>query len=557
MTTLKCIYSIFNLRSSVLGLPSFCMTRFSISFTHIISSVFRPRFYVLGLPSSPMTRFSESFTHITSSVFGLRSSVLKLLLIFTISNILYCNISSSQQLPLIGHSYENPYLFNPCEAGNNEYVNAYLLGRNQWKGIQNAPETYLLSIDGALDSRKVGLGLIIYSDVTDIIGRKAGYASYRYQIKLADNQNLRLGLSAGFLQNTIYFDRIRVDQTNDATLLANYETRTTFDANLGITYNYENLKMSISSYQLFNNGYDYENNIDFKELKYRLIRHYYFSVSYKQLLNNDFRLDPQLMFRNVHGMPLQFDVSTFVNWRDQAWIGPVYKHNYGVGISLGGVVYQNIELGYSYDIPTGNIRNYTTGTHEIIIGIRLYRNSNKPPTRNEYNPDEFDRLKRYNDEQYQDMERLKQENEQLKREMEKNREEFKQQKEELLKLQQIFENDKDAIRVAVNKYKFDMDEFDKMDMSENKEEQFYVVLGAYLRIEDAKFFQKILKREANLETIVIEREDGKYFFVCSVAYTKNENVKKDIYREFKRLEKLGIQQYVNGNIWVYKSGGTD
>ena len=39
---------------------------------------------------------------------------------------------------------------------------------------------------------------------------------------------------------------------------------------------------------------------------------------------------------------------------------------------MAGYVYeQNLSISYSYDFTTTNIRNYSTGTHEIVLSIRF------------------------------------------------------------------------------------------------------------------------------------------------------------------------------------------
>ena len=33
----------------------------------------------------------------------------------------------------------------------------------------------------------------------------------------------------------------------------------------------------------------------------------------------------------------------------------------------------NLMIGYSYDFTTTNLRNYSTGTHELMLGIKFTR----------------------------------------------------------------------------------------------------------------------------------------------------------------------------------------
>ena len=76
-------------------------------------------------------------------------------------------------------------------------------------GMQGAPQTQALTVDGPLTDTAFGLGLTINNDVTNIIGRLSAMASTSYNVKLTSNQDLSFGLSLGVLRNEIKFDRIR------------------------------------------------------------------------------------------------------------------------------------------------------------------------------------------------------------------------------------------------------------------------------------------------------------------------------------------------------------
>jgi hypothetical protein len=79
------------------------------------------------------------------------------------------------------------------------------------------------------------------------------------------------------------------------------------------------------------------------------------------------------------------------------------------------------------------------------------------------------------------------------------------------------------------------------------QQKIYVILGVYYRIPDAKIFQKILEREAGLDTWIIPSTDGKYYFV----YSKTVFSKAEANAELKRLMDMDIQKYINGNLWFY------
>ena len=459
----------------------------------------------------------------------------------------------AQQVPISNHYYINKFVYNPAQIGEYSFTQTFFQARKQWMGIEGAPETYLFSIDGNVNSEKVGVGAMFYSDVTGIIGRTAGYGAYRYRIRLNDEHIVDLGISAGFLQNKIYFDKIRSDDSTEESILENEEMKTTFDANFGINYKFRNLQIGIATFQLFNNNLYYQTSDNLQSVNYKLIRHFIGSVSYKQQLNRDLRIDPQLVIKDVQGMPLQFDIGTFLNWRDLAWFGVNYQHNYGVSLSLGGVLHDKYVVSYSYDMPTGNIAGFTNGGHEFLIGIRFFKNTDKNVSKSK-NRNDLNHLKRLSQEQYEQIERLTDENKQLKEKVDSTYEDVQYQKEEIRKLKDIYKKDEGQINQVINKYQISLEELDSLDFSESSEEkQFYVVLGAYLKIQDAKLFQKVMEREIGLETKVVQRDDGKFFFVYTRDFNKELDSKKAIKREFRLLQRLDLKEYITGNVWIYNA----
>ncbi len=66
-------------------------------------------------------------------------------------------------------------------------------------------------------------------------------------------------------------------------------------------------------------------------------------------------------------------------YRNTVWAGASYRMDDAVGFTVGYMFQQNLMFGYSYDMPTSSIQNYTSGTHELMLGIRFrQRMANEP-----------------------------------------------------------------------------------------------------------------------------------------------------------------------------------
>jgi hypothetical protein len=57
-------------------------------------------------------------------------------------------------------------------------------------------------------------------------------------------------------------------------------------------------------------------------------------------------------------------------FKDDYWGGLSYRTN-GDIVAMGGVRYNNIYIGYSFDYTLSRIMNYSYGSHELSLGVRF------------------------------------------------------------------------------------------------------------------------------------------------------------------------------------------
>jgi type IX secretion system PorP/SprF family membrane protein len=109
----------------------------------------------------------------------------------------------------------------------------------------------------------------------------------------------------------------------------------------------------------------------------KLATHMYITGGYKFTLNDDFKLEPSTCIKFVNPAPVQFDLGVRAIYKDMIWLGGAYRSMDAVSAMVGYILMQNVTLAYSYDFTTTNIRKYSSGTHEIMIGIRFNKSIKK------------------------------------------------------------------------------------------------------------------------------------------------------------------------------------
>lgn len=280
---------------------------------------------------------------------------------------------NAQQLPLYSNYMLNDYAMNPAVGGTHSYFEGMSNNRYQWIGITDAPRTYILSVDGPTKSLNVGLGGLLFTDIVGPTRRTGLYLSYAYHLKLSEKVRLSLGLSGGILQFMVDGSKITLHDPHDNVISSGVESVLIPDFGAGLYLYSTDHKWYVGASvpQMTQNRirfYDYTST----GLS-RLATHYYATAGYQFHLGDDFKLEPSTCVKFVNPAPVQFDLGLRAIYRDKIWIGGAFRYLDAASAMVGFVMQENITFAYSYDFTTTDIRKYSTGTHELMIGIRFHK----------------------------------------------------------------------------------------------------------------------------------------------------------------------------------------
>ncbi len=279
--------------------------------------------------------------------------------------------SHAQQLPLYSQYSVNPFLYNPATTGLTNETNAFLVHRQQWTGMPGGPVTNAFTVDGFMDNKNIGLGFSVFNDVQDINERLGIYTSYSYRLKINDDMAVRFGLAIGFLDNRIDFSKAIVKDANDPMMMSQMQRKSALDANLGVSFNWKDLRVGISVPQLIGQRVKFA-DYDTRSF-YQLNRHYVGSVNYKWVFNEDqqLALEPMVLVRWLPHTPFQYDINAACSWKNMAWLGVCYRSNYAIGINARIKLFGNLSAGYAYDIIITPLKTSAGISHEFMLGYKF------------------------------------------------------------------------------------------------------------------------------------------------------------------------------------------
>ncbi|NMD00131.1 MAG: type IX secretion system membrane protein PorP/SprF [Bacteroidales bacterium] len=278
-------------------------------------------------------------------------------------------VSFAQQTPMYTQYMLNDFAYNPAIAGTKEYYQAKSNNRYQWIGITDAPRTYVLSVYGPHRKLDMGFGGLVFNDVTGPTSRLGVYGSYAYNVRIKDDLRFSSGLSIGLLQYKVDGSKITLHDEGDPSLGNNMYVDYLPDATMGIYFYATKYSIGLSVAQLFSS------NVKFNELEQlglnRLKRHMMLHGSYVFNINEDFSVEPMLMLKFVAPAPIQADINARVIYRDMIWAGFGYRTKDAASILVGYNYQDQLIFGYSYDMTFTDLRKYSSGTHELMIGARF------------------------------------------------------------------------------------------------------------------------------------------------------------------------------------------
>lgn len=259
----------------------------------------------------------------------------------------------------------NTVMVNPAYAGTRGSLSMIGLYRNQWVGLDGAPETINFSLNSPIGVQGVGLGLGFVSDKIGPSSESLITADFSYTIKVGDELNLSFGIKGGFSLFDLNPDKLTIFDPNDYNLRRQNSMSPVVGA--GVYLHSERWYLGFSTPNFLETKHydDVQVSTATEEL------HMYFIGGYVFDINSSFKLKPALMVKAVDGAPLAVDVSANALINNGLILGLAYRLDAAVSAMAGFQLNENMMVGYAYDYETTDLGNYNNGSHEIFLRFEL------------------------------------------------------------------------------------------------------------------------------------------------------------------------------------------
>ncbi len=277
-------------------------------------------------------------------------------------------VSHAQQELMVSQYMFNGLYLNPAYAGSHDYMEITALHRQQWVQFDGAPISQILSAEGIIKNKNSGWGAILTNDKIGVSYKTDLYGNYAYQIRLTEKTRLALGARGGVSYCRAMLNQLTYWDQNDVVFASNVKNRFIPNVGAGAYLFSEKFYAGISVPNIIN--YDPATTLSISNMANnipRYVRHYYATAGYVFEVTENLQLKPSFLIKYVEGAPMQADLNFQAMFNKSLFVGVSYRTLDGL---VAMVEYQpdnNWRIGYAYDQPLTMLRNYSIGSHEIMV----------------------------------------------------------------------------------------------------------------------------------------------------------------------------------------------
>jgi type IX secretion system PorP/SprF family membrane protein len=307
----------------------------------------------------------------------------KILLLAGILSLFGIRSAEAQQIAQFSQYMFNGLYINPAYAGYKDVFYGHMIYRKQWIGINGAPQTTMLSVDGSL-SKGSNIGFIYTNDQLGAIYTNSFMVDYAYRIQVSSSGRLSFGLSAGMVHHGLNRSKLNEEQNDQLAQDSRNAWKPSFDA--GLYFDTKHFYAGFSIVGIIGNKADVKT--------FQVIRtdaNYFLTIGGIIPLNEKLKLLPSTLFKTDLKNPLTFDINALLQINDRFAVGGSYRT--GIlwftdvsdltrqkdALSLIAEFYatDRIRIGMAYDFDLNKVTTGANGSFEISLGYYLTKNKQK------------------------------------------------------------------------------------------------------------------------------------------------------------------------------------
>lgn len=286
---------------------------------------------------------------------------MKKILYTAILSLFGCLVMAQNDVQYTHHLFSR-LAYNPAFAGSMCAPVVNGIYRNQWTGLDKAPETGRLEFHAPFGNGRSGFGIGLTRDQAGIFRNNYVDLNYAYRFNVSDKGKLSLGIKGQLDNGRADWTLTNPLDAGDQFLAAGERTETRFNIGLGAYYMQDNFYLGLSAPQLFKSSFFDQVGISGDDGNYRT---WYLMGGFITDLSSNVKLVPGFLVSYNEGAPFELDVNANLVFMEKLWLGLNYRLGDSIDAMLQYQLTDRLRAGISYDFTTSMLNMVSNGTIEV------------------------------------------------------------------------------------------------------------------------------------------------------------------------------------------------
>ena len=289
--------------------------------------------------------------------------------------VLISNWGATQQLAETNLYEFNKFKINPAYAGESGCAKINIGHLGQWSGYHGAPQVSY--VNGSMEiGKNMSLGGKVMLDRLGTLTQVNAQGIYAYKLNFGNAHNLRLGIGAGINQHAFDLSGSTIQVEVDPSLNTERIKGVSFYSEFGFVYTLKNFQLSFSIPNIMETSSSLSPTTS-GGLTNR--RHMIGYMGYRFGKLNKVSITPSVLYKNGSAGQHQFEGNLLLNVKNRLQLGVGYRHEAGILGRFGFNVNDQIQVAYAYEFAMTDLAKVSSGSHEILIALRMCNKVPKTP----------------------------------------------------------------------------------------------------------------------------------------------------------------------------------
>jgi type IX secretion system PorP/SprF family membrane protein len=296
------------------------------------------------------------------------NNIRKILVLFV--SVMFIHHESTAQFETMLSQYSfNELNINPAYAGSRESISGVVLNRDQWSGIQGAPNTSMVSLHSPIYNKKGGVGISYLNETIGVSRRTSFNLNGAYRIAMKE-RSLSFGLQFSFV--SLSENLLDLNLPQDELFLMNSGKMHAKNVGFGFYYSTQKYYIGASVPRMLYNQISVKSGSPLVSTKMQMNKwHYYIMAGKARKISSSFVLRSNAFVKIANGAPIQLDLNVNGFVKDRFWAGFGIRTKDALVFLCGIQIGPQFRIGYAHDFTTSRLQGYSNGTNEIALGIDI------------------------------------------------------------------------------------------------------------------------------------------------------------------------------------------